>query len=683
MKGSFYPKLAWEGLRKNRRLSFPYLLTCVCMVAMFYILGFLSSPSVMSLLPKGGGQLAILLALGTFVIYVFSLIFLYYTYSFLNRRRAKEYGLYNVLGMGKRNLARIVLWESLITALIALAGGLLLGIALSKLAELGLVNMMKGTVDYRIRIDAKALVRTVVLYSLLFLLNGLASIIRTAKNSAVNLMRSENVGEKPPKGNWLLAALGILILALAYLIAISVDNPFDSLNWFFVAVLMVIVATYLIMIAGSVKLCRVLQKDKRFYYQPKHFVSVSSMAYRMKRNGAGLASICIIATMVLVMLSSSTCLWAGLDHIISISSPRELNLKAYMYSVSDLADEKLDPAREWIRAAVSDHGAKAENALEYRYVYLDGNVLGEQVSHGSPSGAEGPFGGEARELYLLSDTDYSAKTGKALDLKSDEVLLLTDRCEYQEPRLTLTVGSSSHTYTVVSSAKGNLDGISMSAYLPSMTVVVPDLLTALDGATPDNSALYKYWMYSFDTGLDEDSNVLLKDDLQEGLTERFGQRAENSDGWIYALMSDRAGDAADVRSIYGGLFYIGIVLSIVFLMAAILIIYYKQISEGYEDAARFDIMQKVGMTKPEIKKSISSQLLLVFLLPLAFAGLHLAFAFPMIRKMLKMFGMMNTELFVQTTLISFAAFTLFYVIVYRLTSNSYYHIVSGTENSNA
>ena len=681
MKGSFYPKLAWEGLRKNRRLSLPYLLTCVCMVAMFYILAALSSPSVMSLLPRGGGQLAILLALGTFVIYVFSLIFLYYTYSFLNRRRAKEYGLYNVLGMGKRNLARIVLCESLITALIALAGGLLLGIALSKLAELGLVNMMKGTIDYRIRIDAKALTRTVVLYSLLFLLNGLASIIRTAKNSAVNLMRSENVGEKPPKGNWLLAALGILILALAYLIALSVDNPFDSMNWFFVAVLMVIVATYFIMIAGSVKLCRVLQKNKRFYYQPKHFVSVSSMAYRMKRNGAGLASICVIATMVLVMLSSTTCLLAGLDNIISRSAPRELNLKAYVYSISGLADENLEPAREWIRTAVSDHGAEVKDAVECPYVYLVGNVLGEQVSHGNRSDAEGAVRGEARELYLLSDKSYAAKTGKELDLKNDEVLLLTDRCEYKEPGLTLTVGSSSHTYTVRSSEAGYLDDIGMAANIPAMTIIVPDLLTALEGADHGSSSVHMYWQYSFDTGLNDESNVLLKDDLQKGLTERFGQTSDTGDGWIYALVSDRAGDAADIRSIYGGLFYIGIVLSIVFLMAAVLIIYYKQISEGYEDAARFDIMQKVGMTKPEIKKSISSQLLLVFLLPLAFAGLHLTFAFPMIHKMLKMFGMTNTGLFVQTTLISFAAFTLFYVIVYRLTSNSYYHIVSGKENA--
>ena len=676
MKGSFYPRLAWTGLIKNSRLSLPYLITCISMVAMHYILAFLSSPSVAVLLPRGGDQLAIIMTLGSFVIFLFSLIFLYYTYSFLNRRRAKEYGLYNVLGMGKRNLVRIVLWESLIIALVSLAVGLALGIALSKLAELGLINMMNSAIDYRIRVNIPALVQTVVLYSLLFLLNGLASIVRTSKNSAVSLMRSENVGEKPPKGNWLLAVLGLLILALAYYIAITIDNAFDAMNWFFIAVLMVIVATYLILIAGSVKLCRALQKNKRFYYQPQHFVSVSSMAYRMKRNGAGLASICIIATMVLVMLSSTTCLWAGLDNMIDLSSARELNLQSWTHEISVLTDENLKPLRETISSVTNDHGAEVQNVIDYRYAYLVGSVSGQEVYHGADPGREPAVRGESRELYLFSEADFVAKTGKKADLADNEVLLFTERCEYLEPALTLTVGNSSHTYTVKSSGIGIPDGIGMSANLPVMTVVVPDLFTALEGSSSEYTSVFLYWMYSFDTGTDNESNVNLMRELNTQLTQQY---LTDASGWINMQISDRAGDAADMRAVYGGLFYIGIVLSVVFLLAAVLIIYYKQISEGYEDAARFDIMQKVGMTKPDIKKSISAQLLLVFLLPLAFAGLHLAFAFPMILKMLRMFGMTNTGLFVRTTLISFTAFTLFYIIIYRLTSSSYYHIVSGTE----
>ena len=300
MKTALYPRLAWDGLRKNKRLFLPYLLTCVCMVMMFYILSFLGSPETCALLPRGSNGAGLILNLGSAVIFVFSAIFLYYTNSFLIRRRTQEFGLYNVLGMGKRNLARIATWESLITAALSLAFGLALGIIFSKLAELGLLNMLGGEINYRVRIDAESVTRTLGLYAVIFALIWLSTVIRVGRSSAVALLRSESVGEKPPKANWALGLAGLVILAAAYYLAVSITNPIDAMVWFFVAVILVIVATYLLLIAGSVLLCRVLQKNKQYYYQPSHFVSVSSMAYRMKRNGAGLASVCIIATMILV-----------------------------------------------------------------------------------------------------------------------------------------------------------------------------------------------------------------------------------------------------------------------------------------------------------------------------------------------------------------------------------------------
>ena len=302
MKTALYPRLAWDGLRKNKRLFLPYLLTCVCMVMMFYILSFLGSPETCALLPRGSNGAGLILNLGSAVIFVFSAIFLYYTNSFLIRRRTQEFGLYNVLGMGKRNLARIATWESLITAALSLAFGLALGIIFSKLAELGLLNMLGGEINYRVRIDAESVTRTLGLYAVIFALIWLSTVIRVGRSSAVALLRSESVGEKPPKANWALGLAGLMILAAAYYLAVSITNPIDAMVWFFVAVILVIVATYLLLIAGSVLLCRVLQKNKKYYYQPSHFVPVSSMAYRMKRNGAGLASVCNIATMILVMI---------------------------------------------------------------------------------------------------------------------------------------------------------------------------------------------------------------------------------------------------------------------------------------------------------------------------------------------------------------------------------------------
>ena len=305
-----YPKLAAEGMRKNRRLYLPYLLTCVCMVMMHYILSFLAFDEQLKEM-RGGGTLGTILYLGSHVVLLFSLLFLFYTNSFLIRRRHREFGLYNVLGMGKRELARIISWEALFSALISLGAGLFLGIALSKLAELGLIRLLHEEVNYSIRIIPEALKSTLAAYAGIFVLIWAVSLIRVGRSTAVALMKSENVGEKPPKANWLFGLGGVILLGAAYWLAINTDGPLEVLMWFFTAVLMVITATYMIMISGSVLLCRLLQKNRKYYYNPRHFVSVSSMAYRMKRNGAGLASICILATMVLVMISSTTCLYGG------------------------------------------------------------------------------------------------------------------------------------------------------------------------------------------------------------------------------------------------------------------------------------------------------------------------------------------------------------------------------------
>ena len=683
MKRGLYLRLAWDGLRKNRQLSWPYLLTCVGMVAMHYILAFLASPTALDKLPLGRETIETMMVLGCLVVLLFSLIFLFYTYSFLNRRRAREFGLYNVLGMGKRNLSRIVLWESAITTAIALIGGLALGAALSKLAELGLVNLMNGEIDYRIRLDFKAVFRTVVCYVPVFALNALVAVIRTRRRSAVNLLKAENAGEKPPRGNWLLALLGIAILGAAYWMALSISNPLDALMWFFVAVLLVIVATYMLLIAGSVWLCRRLQANKRYYYRADHFVSVSSMTYRMKRNGAGLASICIIATMVLVMLSTTTCMMAGIEDTILYHAPREINLQAWLNDVSEISDENLGRIRAATERFAAENGVPMENSRDYGYVYLAGTLNGEMIQCDYATAQDAANPGSLRELYVVSAEAYASIMGSTLDLGSEEALLLVNRCEFTSDTLTLAMGEEKNTFRIVSADKGVLDkGLSGTA-VPGITVVVADLKSAVTGFPVENDygkQLYTPgWKFGFDTGLDDQENADFGRELSRYLEAEFPTEA--SRGWRSVMVSSRANDAADFRASYGGLFFIGVVLSIVFLLAAVLIIYYKQVSEGYEDVKRFEIMQKVGMTKPEIKRSIGSQLFMVFMLPLAFAGLHLAFAFPMIRKMLLLFGLTNIGLFITTTLISFAVFAAFYWIVYRMTSGVYYRIVSGKESA--
>ena len=680
MKTALYPRLAWDGLRKNKRLFTPYLLTCICMVMMFYILSFLGSPETCALLPRGSNTTGKILNLGSFVIFVFSAIFLYYTNSFLVRRREREFGLYNVLGMNKRNLARIVTWESLITAALSLVLGLALGIVLSKLAELGLVNMLGGDINYRIRIDVDSLTRALGLYAVIFAVIWLSTVVRVGRSSAVALLRSESVGEKPPKANWLLGLAGVVILAAAYYLAVSITNPLDAIVWFFVAVILVIIGTYLLLVAGSVLLCRVLQKNKKYYYRPEHFVSVSSMAYRMKRNGAGLASVCIIATMILVMISSSSCLYFGAEDAVMTRFPRETNITLNAENTAQLEDANLDIYRKGIADYAAEHDIPVKNVQDYRFINLSGILDGDTAQcYYRRAGVSASYA-DIRDFYIISAKDYAAKTGETVSLADDEVLLLTNKCSYDRGTLTLSMENVSHTWRVKSVQSGSIVPPSVGGLVAQITLVVNDPASAVEGfrtRDEDDMTLLRFeWIYGFDTGLDDEASIEFESDLTSAIGQLVPETDNENFGYSYLMTNSRGGASEDFYGSYGALFFIGIMLTLVFMLAAVLILYYKQISECYEDQKRFEIMQKVGMTKKEIRRSINSQLLTVFFLPLLLAGVHLAFAFPMIRRLLELFSLYNVGLFVTTTLVSFGAFALLSTLVYRLTAKAYYNIVS-------
>ena len=375
MKKGFYPHLAFDGIRKNKRLYLPYILTQIGMIMMFYIVIFLRYGKSLEG-TFGDKTVNVVLMLGGWVIAIFACIFLFYTNSFLIRRRKKEFGLYNILGMDKKNISILLFWESLITSAISLFCGLVLGVALSKLAELGLIKVMNRTeVSYSFYVSPTAILLTAGVFSVIFLLLFLNSVRQIMGADAVTLLRSESLGEKPPKANPLLGVIGVLLLIGAYTTAVVVEEPQTAVRVFFIAVIMVIVGTYLLMIFGSVLLCRFLQKRKNYYYQPNHFVSVSSMTYRMKRNGAGLASVCVLATMVLVMISSTACLFFGTENSISIRYPRDITLSTGFTSLDEIDDDKL-------RKIIGDGNVDGSNtrerilkALEYYGIYNNKVVL--------------------------------------------------------------------------------------------------------------------------------------------------------------------------------------------------------------------------------------------------------------------------------------------------------------------
>ena len=674
MKRGFYPRLAWSGMRKNSKLYLPYSLACIGMTAMFYILMHLAYSPALELL-SSSGEVSTILRLGSFVIGVFSLLFLFYTNSFLVRRRYKEFGLYNVLGMNKGNISRVLAWEALINALISLVGGLFLGIALSKLAELGLVNIMGGKTDLNLRVSVNALEFTTLFYCGIFLLIYLNSLIKIRRSSASELVKSENFGEKPPRANWLFGLAGIVILAAAYYIAVSIKTPLTALSLFFIAVIMVIVATYLIFIAGSVWICRLLQKNKRYYYKKNHFVSVSSMVYRMKRNGAGLASICILATMVLVMISSTTCLYFGAEDALRDRYPRDISISASYSGLDSMTDENISALRGEISAAVG--GAETENILDYRCASLVGSLENGilDLSEASIYSTAMTTYDYVAEVYIVPLADYNAIAGTNESLGSDEAMIYAYRMDYTDKTFAVDELVSFRVKKVLDSFP-IADGSAMASIAPTVFVIVPDFadtVAKLGGAVSssgDEPASLS-WNYAFDTPVSDEEETAMCERIGERLSE-----CSESGGYLYYSRESLAANRADFYGMFGGLFFLGIMLSIAFICAAVLIIYYKQISEGYEDRRRFEIMQNVGMTKKEIRSSINSQLLTVFFLPLIFAGLHLGFAFPFIHKLLMLFNLSNLPLLIGTTAISFGVFALLYAVVFRVTSNAYYNIVS-------
>lgn len=652
MKIVFYSKFALDGIVKNKKLYLPYILTCIGMIMMYYIIFSLSVTPVLNNI-FGGSTIGIILEFAGQIVGVFALIFLFYTNSFLIRRRKKEFGLYNILGMNKFNIVMIELAETLLIAVISLTVGTIMGIILFKLFELGLVNVITASIDYNYFVSFDIIIKTLKTFGFIFALLLLNNIRQISLNNPLELLKSENVGEKAPKANYIIGILGLIILIGAYYIAVTTTTGLGTLGNFFMAVILVIIATYLIFIASSVVLCRILQKNKRYYYKPNHFVAVSSMVYRMKRNGAGLASICILLTMVLVMLSSTVTLYIGIDDMNNIRYPQDINISAKNDNIELLGNTTSDEIKNNIDEVLKLHNANKKNVIDYMVCSFDGalknNVLYTREDDENYSEIDITI------VYVVSLSDYNRIFNKNETLLEDEILIYPFRIEYDYP--TFNINDTSYKVKDVVD-KMLVNANSAMTIVPTIYVITNDV----ENFAKDEDKMSE-WLYSFDLDASKEEQITITKILEEQLN--------------FVVVEGEEAEKASYYVLFGGIFYIGILLSIVFAIATILIIYYKQISEGYEDKIRFEIMQKVGMTKSEIKKSINSQILTVFFAPLVMAGIHLCFAFPVIKEILNMFNLTNTRLFVTTTVETFIVLAVLYTIIYKVTSNMYYKIVSG------
>ena len=677
-KPLLYPKLAWQGIRKNAETYLPYLLMGILMVGVSYIMNYLTRPALMGALSMGGTTLMVL-QMGKIVISVFSVIFLYYCNSFLIRRRMKEFGLYNILGMGKGNIARVMLWETLLTALLVFAGGLLLGLSLSRLVEMALINLLHA--DYTVPMELfypDGVTWVLLLFGGIYVLILLANLLRMRLSNPVALLKSENTGEKPPKANWFFGLIGLLILLSAYYVAAVSQSPLEALIFFFIAVLMVIVATYLLLVSGSVTLCRMLRRNKRYYYQTRHFISVSAMAYRMKRNGAGMATICILCTMVLVILTSTVCLYGGTDSMVDAICPQDINLTIGLEARDGEENwKRLDAMQQMALDVTEEMGLTPENITSQRALVATGKV--QNGDYGIITDADS-LKANVLELTVYPLSVYEQATGETVTLADRELLYASFKTNEAFSSMSF-YGSAP--YRMIRAEKELPKRLLSADYRSAwgcLVVFTNDAeafhseITALVGEKSGEAMMMDRLALHFD--LDSEADT----DTQEKLVKTLRSEAMKLTGKDFYGMSSLSVDTRslcrrDYLSLFGGRFFLGMVLGPLFSIAAVLIMYYKQICEGYEDAERFAVMRKVGLTDAEIRRSVNSQVLTVFFAPLLMAGLHMMFAMPMIRLILGAFGLHNDSLFYGIGIGCYVVFAVIYALMYLLTSRRYYRIV--------
>lgn len=673
MKTAVHTRLALDGIKKNKRLYIPYIAGGALMSGITYIMHFLSSDRILGNIKKGSATLGSILPFAGWVISIFSVIFLFYTNSFIIKRRSRELGLYNVLGMDKKNIAKVMAIESIAVAAMSIGAGFIFGISLSKLAEAALLKALDEKIGFAVYIHFPALAITAAVFAAIHLLLLINSLIRVALSKPASLIMSEKAGEKPPKGNAVLALTGMGLLIGAYVISLSIKAPLNALMMFFVAVIMVIVATYLLFISGSVTLCRLLRKNKKYYYNPKHFVSVSSMSYRMKRNGAGLASICILCTMVLVTVSATGSLYMGLENTVREAFPYQICADAQFGSYSKLTDEF---RKEFVEQA---DFLECKGSVYYDCAAASGIIDGGDFSDDSDQLLiyDASIADKIIELYMFSLSDYNRITGNNETLSESECLVWSDKDAERFDTFSIR-GEKALSVKKQLSDFFKTTGNMLSSGVPRVFIVVADLEKYASELVQMDNTLYDFILMfccGYDTTLSDKDSVEAGFKLGEKLFSNIEMNHEKN-AVLNTDVSCRQTFREECTELYTGILFIGIILSIVFIIAAVLIIYYKQITEGYEDASRFDIMRKVGMTRKEIKRSINSQILTVFFAPLVTAGVHMAFAMPMISKILRVMYLENTSLLIATGLGTFTVFALFYAIVYKITSHSYYSIVT-------
>ena len=656
----FYSKFALNNLVKNKRFILPYILSTIFTIASFYILTSLSLGKNLDKLPQGISATKQVLGFGVIVIAIFSAIFLFYTYSFLIKRRVREFGLYSVLGMTKKQIARILILETIFIAVLTLVFGLAFGLLFDKLMLLVLLKLFTAGVSFGFVITPIAVFLTILLFGGIFFLLLIYTVVKISRLKIVALLKEENNGEREPKARLILAILGLGLTGYGYYLAQTIQNPIKAITMFFIAVLAVIFGTYLIFMAVSITVLKLMKNNKTFYYKPKNFISVSGLLYRMKRNAVGLANICILSTMVLVTMGTTSALYAGSEEAYNTRFPRDIIINGYRSTEGKLAEIEKN-----VKKATQDAGVEVKDLVSYNMLNVVGHLNGTEINYVSEF--TGSFD-KIKSIVVLELKDYNKVSKEQKTLNTGETLLFIDKKGKYEANEITVQGVNLKIKEKLTDFPGAL-GTAAANIMDTYYVVVKDNADV----KKIESALKK--KLNISDGEGEIFNYVglnISDKSKEAkVIENFKQLEKEGN----INIEGKAENETNFKGFYASFLFIGVFISMIFVVSQVVIMYYKQISEGYEDKGKFGIMRKVGLTDKQIKQSIRSQVLMIFFAPLAVATLHTVVAYPFIEKILKLFLATDNNVFLIALAVTIAVFGVFYLIVYLITSRIYYRII--------
>lgn len=670
MHKGIFSRLAKQNIRNNKSTYIPYMITCIFCIAMIYMMEFLRDCPTLDQAVRQADEVRMIVFTGEIVVEIFCIIFLIYSNSFLMKRRQKEIGLYNILGLERNHIGIVMFLETIITSIGSLAGGIATGIIGSKLALLLLLKLLHIPSVLGFYISVKGIFTCLFMFGIVFLMILFLNLAKIHLSRPVELLRGNNTGEKEPAAKWLMALIGFICLGAGYYLAVTTESPIKAITIFLLAVILVMAGTYLLFTAGSIVILKFLRRRKSFYYRTGNFISISGMLYRMKQNAIGLASICILSTGVLLMISMTVSIYFGMNDIMLNRYPYDVDM-----SVTSISEEECQTAIEAFEKAIADNKVPVEKSVEEIYLDIVCSKNGDQILIKPTNTIRNSD--SVLVLSLLDQAEYERLTGISANLNDGEIFawypsaVQKDSVTVDEKEFTVKKWMDKNPLTC------GEDAVSDNAVL----VVTDEDFKKFDEMRTE---MYK-GVSSAPAG--EDLTLHLGLDITGSETEKIefgtpvmetvkdlkksGGLSENA--WIISGIRQQ-----EYESYYadnGSLLFIGIFLGSLFLMGTAMIIYYKQISEGYEDQKRFEIMQKVGLSRREVRSSVRRQILMVFFLPLLMAMLHITMAFPMIRRLLLLFGMTNTKLFIGCTAGTVLIFAVVYGLIYLITARSYYHIV--------